>query len=194
MTPRDQPSDLLDLLRSGNNEAFEQLYQKYYRQAAAFVLSNSGNEQDARDVFQEALLVLFKKTRNDDFRLTADLGAFLHAIVRNRWLYRLRTQRAHPETATEELSVLPDRGGSEMELLLSEQNLEDKHRVVKQLLETLKTECQKLIEYAYYYQLPASEIAGLLGYTELFVKVKKHRCMEALREKVKNHPMFNDEK
>ena len=194
MTPPDQPSDLLHLLRSGNNEAFEQLYQKYYRKAAAFVLSNSGNEQDARDIFQETLLVLFKKTRSDDFRLTTDLGAFLYAIVRNRWLYRLRTQRAHPETMTGELSALPDLGSDEIEILLFEQNLDDRHRVVKQLLETLKTECQKLIEYAYYYQLPASEIAGLLGYAESFVKVKKHRCMEALREKVKNHPMFNDEK
>lgn len=194
MNAPEQPSDWAQLLRQGDDSIFERLYVQYYRASTAFVKANSGNEQDARDVFQEALIVLFKKSRTPNFQLTTSPGAYLHAVVRNLWLYRLRTRQAHPEISVQDHLILPETGDDDWELLLGEQNLEEKHRVVKLLLESLKTECQKLIEYAYYYQYSTAEMARLLDYAESFIKVKKHRCMEALREKVKNHPAFNDEK
>jgi RNA polymerase sigma factor (sigma-70 family) len=194
MTTTDQVDIILEQLRLGKNEAFEYLYKKHYHTTEAYVKSNAGTVQDARDIFQEALLVLFKKTHDADFRLTSDLGSYIQAIVRNMWLYRLRTRRAHPEVPIDEPGRLPDVEDDHLGLILNEQAQEEKHIAVKQLLETLKTDCQKLIEYVYYYQFSSTQIAELLGYAESFVKVKKHRCMEALREKVKNHPAFNDEK
>lgn len=191
MTTPKQPVNWLERLHRGENEAFGYLYEKYYRPAAAFIHANSGQEQDARDIFQQALLVLFKKTRNADFRLTADPGAYLLAVVRNLWLYRLRTRQTHPEVSIDENHRIPDAGIDDTELLFRENTWSEKHHTVRQLLETLKIECQKLIQYAYYNRLSSTEIAALLGYSERFVKVKKHRCMEALREKVKNHPAFN---
>lgn len=186
-------SELLERLRLGDNAAFKEVYRQHYRSTVAFVKANSGNEDDARDVFQEALLVLVKNLRNGEFRLTVDLGAYLYAVMRNLWLHRLRSRRTRPEVGLTDETPLPDSGVSDMEVLFVEQVFEEKHHTVKELLKTLKTECQKLIEYAYYHQLSAAEIAGLLGYAESFVKVKKHRCMEALREKVQKHPTFNHE-
>jgi RNA polymerase sigma factor (sigma-70 family) len=193
MTDLNQPPDLIDRLRLGDNEAFRYLYEQYYKNAALYIQSNSGTEQDARDVFQEALLVLFKQTRRAEFRLTTNLGAYLYAVVRKMWLYRLRTQRGHPETSLDESTWLPGPDDHEFDIRLHEQTLEKKHQVIQQLIETMKPECRKLIEYAYFYQLSPVEIAGLLGYAESFVKVKKHRCMEALRKMVTRHPIFNHE-
>jgi RNA polymerase sigma factor (sigma-70 family) len=181
MTEHNHLTELAERIRLGDNKAFDYLYQNYYRQAAAFVKANTGNEQDARDVFQEALLVFYKQARKEGFKLTADPGTFLYAIVRNLWRYRLRTRRTHPEA-----------GSDDAENHAAEQTLNEKHQTIQQLIDTLKTECRQLIAYTYYHKLPSAEIAGLLGYTEAFVKVKRHRCMEALREKVKKHPVFSD--
>lgn len=191
MTVPDQPSDLLERLRQGDNDAFGYLYRTYYRGAAAFVKANSGADEDARDVFQEALLALFKKTRDSDFRLDSDPGGFLYATVRNLWLYRLRARRHNPETTVDDAARFS--GANDPELPDLEQRLNDRHLAVQQLLGTLKAECQKLIEYAYYFQYSTAEIASRLGYAESFIKVKKHRCMAALREKVKKHAAFYDE-
>lgn len=192
MTNGEWPENVLEYLRLGDNRAFEQLYRQHYRVAADFVRKNSGNEQDARDVFQEALLVLVKKARDQQFRLTTEPGTFLLAVVRNLWLYRLRSRHKHPQTDTISPELLPDAGAAEIEDLLHEQGIDERLRAVQQMLETLNPECRQLLHYAYWQRLPAAEIASLLGYTEAFVKVKKHRCMAALREKVKNHPAFND--
>lgn len=191
MSNHDHPPDLTEKLRLGDNEAFAYLYRMFYRAAASWVKANSGNEQDARDVFQEALLALFRQINRPDFHLTTDIGAYLTAIVRKIWLYRLRTRHNRPEILVPE--VKDTAAYDDIELLLAEPDFEDKHKIVKTLLETLKTDCQKIIEYTYYYRLPAAEIARLLGYADVFVKVKKHRCMEVLREKVKKHPAFSDE-
>ena len=193
MTAPEQPSDLLERLRLGDNAVFGQLYQRHYHPAAAFVKSNSGNAQEARDVFQEALLVLHRYARKKDFHLRVEPGAFLFAIVRKLWLNRLRQRKVHPEVQIDETVHFQDSDINEIELLLREQRWADKHQVVKDLLETLKIECQKLIEFAFYHQFSTAEIARRLGYSESFVKVKKHRCLSALREKLKKHPVFNSD-
>lgn len=194
MTTPDQVEIILEQLRLGKNEAFEYLYLNHYHKVAVYVKSNAGTEQDARDVFQEALLALFKKLQDANFHLTTDIGSYIQGIVHNMWLYRLRSRRAHPEVLLDEPGKLPEVEDDGFDLFLNEQTQAEKHVVVKQLLETLKPDCQKLIEYMYYFQFSTTQIAELLGYTESFVKVKKHRCMEALREKVKKHPAFKDEK
>jgi RNA polymerase sigma factor (sigma-70 family) len=192
MTEHNHLTELAERIRLGDNKAFDYLYQNYYRQAAAFVKANTGNEQDARDVFQEALLIFYKQACKEGFKLTADPGTFLYAIVRNLWRYRLRTRRTHPEAVATEPARLPEMGADDAENHAVEQMLNEKHQTIQQLIDTLKTECRQLIAYTYYHKLPSAEIARLLGYTEAFVKVKKHRCMEVLREKVKKHPVFSD--
>lgn len=192
MTDSERPENMLEYLRLGDNRAFEQLYRQHYRAAADFVKANSGNEQDARDVFQEALLVLVKKARDPQFRLTAESGAYLLAVVRKHWLYHLRSRHAHPEIPTASSDHLPDPGSDEVEAQLSEKTISERHRAVQQLLEHLGPNCQQLLQYAYWQRLSAAEMAQLMGYTESFIKVKKHRCMAALREKIKDHPAFND--
>jgi RNA polymerase sigma factor (sigma-70 family) len=192
-TPENSP-DLLTQLRSGSDSAFELVYRKHFRAATHFVRHNSGTEQDARDVFQEAMLVLVKKSRDENFRLTANVGTFLYAVVQRQWLHRLRTKRNRPEVLTADPNANRlENADDQTDIEATENTFETKHETVKNLLDTLKTECQQLILYTFYQKLPNGEIARLLGYAESFVKVKRHRCMEMLREKVKNHPIFRNE-
>lgn len=186
--------NLLTQLRNGSDAAFEFVYRKYFRTATYFVRHNSGTEQDARDVFQEAILVLVKKTKDENFRLTADVGTFLYAVVQRQWLYRLRTKRNRPEVLTADPNANRlENADDQIDIEALEITFEAKHEAVRNLLDTLKNECKQLILYTFYQKLPNGEIARLLGYAESFVKVKRHRCMEMLREKVKNHPIFRNE-
>ncbi len=187
MAAFDNPEFLFHALRLGQNEAFEFIYQKYFRSATTFVRQNSGDETDARDIFQEALVVLFKKTRQPEFQLTADVGTFLYAVVRKIWLYKLRQKRSHPEILVDDSTKWSDEISDDFGLEATENEFEEKTRAVKNEIEKLKTECQEVLESFYYQRLSMAEIAQKLGYTEGFAKVKKHRCMEFLREKLKKN-------
>ena len=69
---------------------FEDLYKLHFPKIKAFVLKNSGNADDARDVFQETMIVLIDKINKPDFVLSSSLGTFLFAVSKNIWFTRLR--------------------------------------------------------------------------------------------------------
>lgn len=178
--------DLRERLKNGDNAAFVYLYQACYGPVEAFIKANSGSEQDARDVFQEALFVLFKKAGDVNFHWTADPGAYLSAVVRNLWLYRLRTRQAHPVLLWEEHTHNQSEDYDDFEEILLRENRDDsRYKAISECIQKLRPECQDMIKYAYYQQLATAEIAKRLHYTEAFVKVKKHRCMDALRSMVR---------
>jgi RNA polymerase sigma factor (sigma-70 family) len=176
--------DILPLLRKGDNKVFEYFYKTHFRVVATLVLQNHGNTDDARELFQDTMIVLFKKVRdNQDFVLSAQWSTFIYAIARNLWLKKLSEKKQNHIVLIENIAILeqiPD----EIDLESQELQYEEKHNLVKNTLATLKKECRDIIEAAFYKKLSGIEIAQLLGYTEDFVKVKKFRCMKELRTKI----------
>ena len=84
---------LLDQLKNEDNASFEILYKFYYPSIEAHITQNFGNTEDAEDVFQEAIIVLLQKVRQENFVLTSSLKTYLFAIARNLWLKRLRDNK-----------------------------------------------------------------------------------------------------
>lgn len=184
--------DVIKQLKRGDNQIFTRLYREHYRSTTAYVKANGGNEEDARDVFQEALFALYKQAQREDFILTVSTRTYLSAVVKNIWLYQLRQKRNHSSFKFTEESI-QEIGYDDIEVYHQVQQLEEKHHVVATMMDTLKEECRTLLYYAYYCKLSNATIAQKLGYKEGFVKVKRHRCMEALREKVKQYFVLKDE-
>ena len=175
---------LLTGIRNSDNAAFEHLYRAYYIMVANYVKKNQGTEDDARDIFQEVLFIFYKKLRGDpSFELTVEIGTYLYAIAQNLWLTNLR--KKNKVIIMEDEIALSD---SMMDVDAIEEHLEieKKHNHVAEALKTMKEECRNVIEASFYKKLSGSEIAQLLGYTESFVKVKKFRCLEELRKKIRN--------
>jgi DNA-directed RNA polymerase specialized sigma24 family protein len=81
--------EMLAGLKSRNEKILREYYKLYYGGIRHFVLKNSGNEEDARDLMQDLLLVLFQKVRSDSFKLTCSLGTYLFSVSRLLWFKEL---------------------------------------------------------------------------------------------------------
>lgn len=90
LTPTINSSFPLTTLKRGDPQAYEQMYRNYFHQVAIFVKKNSGQEADAKDIFQEALIIFINKIRLPDFELTAPAGKFLVGIAKLLWLNRIK--------------------------------------------------------------------------------------------------------
>jgi RNA polymerase sigma factor (sigma-70 family) len=79
----------------GNNEkdAIEAVYKENYSLIQHFVVSNNGSEDDARDIFQEAMMVLYEKSRQPEFELTCQIRTYLYSVCRRLWLKKLQYNR-----------------------------------------------------------------------------------------------------
>ena len=78
-------SEILAKLQEGDESALEYLYQKYYRMMVKLVTSNSGTEYEAKDIYQEALIVLWQKAVSGKLVLTSKISTYLYSICQNLW-------------------------------------------------------------------------------------------------------------
>jgi len=169
---------LIDKIREGNGEALRHLYKKYYPVILRLITQNSGDEEDAEDIYQEALIVLYEKAKDPDFKLSSSLKTFLYSISRNKWLYKLRKEGL----GTVSFNEVEDYIEIADEAKEFDSEIIDYDNLLGEALKKMDDTCRKLLEYFYYHKLSLETIAQKLGYNNgNTAKAKKNKCMNKAR-------------
>lgn len=185
MTNIGNTTTFLNLLKNGDTAAYKELYKSVFPSCSHLILNNNGTMRDARDLFQESLMVLVKNLRKEDFQLTCHIKTYIYSIMRNLWLKRLGKQNKGG------LSLEIDEPSDMEYIIIQEDELAAKQEKEKQLdlvaavLKDFKEDCKKLLTAFYFQKRSLKEIAKMMDYTDQFIRVKKVRCMDALKKKVK---------
>lgn len=185
MTARQKHNTLVEQLRSGNHrEALASLYSSFplVRQ---LIGQNGGNEADAKDIFQEALLVLYRNAQEADFELTCAPSTYLYSVARYLWKdVRKKRQR---ETTLEEPSHLPCTDvHSDLE---HHEEIAQKNQLLQTVLQQLGDKCTSILRAYYYQKMSMKEIAEQLGYRSVnSAKTQKYKCLERAKKMV--HTQF----
>ena len=85
-------SEIILGILNDSKEILNRLYLTYFPMVLQLVLNNNGNEDDAKDVFQEAVIVLYNKVKSGNFELNSKLKTFIYSVCRRLWLKRLNAQ------------------------------------------------------------------------------------------------------
>ena len=169
--------NLINLLRGGDNNAVKKIYKSGFGYCASFVLKNSGTREDAKDVFQQAMIVLLEKIKDEDFKIKVSIKSFLYAVTRNLWLSDMRGRvSTNPIDNEKDLRLALDDEIEEKKLL------ESAYLKLEAGFEKLSEECKKLLKLFFYKRLSDREIAPLMDYTVDFVRNKRSRCIKTLRK------------
>ena len=177
---------LLARLRRGEEGAFEQLVRQYSSRLLAVARRLLGSEHEAHDAVQEAFLSAFKAI--GQFTGTAKLSTWLHRIVVNAALIKLRSRRRKPEESIDELlprfnergewsSHVPPWETSSERLLQQRETRALVRRCIDRLPDTYRT----VLLLRDIDDLNTEEVAGALGITPNAVKIRLHRARQALR-------------
>ena len=169
---------LLEGLALNDRKAIEAIYKQHYNMVQSLVLNNSGYPDDARDIFQEAMIVLYEKVRSGSFELNCQLKTYLYSVCRRLWLKRLnQMQRISPEVES-----LGETVPVEEELEKHEQRNQD-FLVMEQSLNNLGEPCRSLLKAYYLEKKNMVEIAGDFGYTNADnAKNQKYKCLMRLKK------------
>ncbi|MBK8426585.1 MAG: hypothetical protein IPL27_11710 [Lewinellaceae bacterium] len=84
-----------------NNPTIAEIYERFSASIARFVRANNGSVDDARDVFQEALIAVTRQARRSDFMLTCPFEAYLYCVCRGKWLNELKRRQREMVTIQE---------------------------------------------------------------------------------------------
>lgn len=177
---------LLESLKQGDEQAVEEVYNTAFHYCASFILNNQGSMEDARGIFQECLIVLFRNLQKEEFELYANLKTYLYGIAKNLWLKQLKKDRKtglqlvvdDPHSGFS-LDGQPDEGERQV------QKEEQLQRLEKALIEHSE-DCRRLLQMFFYGKKTYREVAQEMQYSENYVRKKKMKCIEALKEKMKD--------
>ena len=78
-------TEIFERICKGDEKALEFLYKKYYRMMTKLVITNSGTEDEARDVYQDALIVFWQKATSGNLVLTSKMSTYIYSICQNLW-------------------------------------------------------------------------------------------------------------
>lgn len=170
--------DLLKGLADNNRMAIETIYKENYKMVQTLVINNNGTQEDAKDVFQESIIVLYEKVKSGSFELNCQIKTYLYSICRRLWLRRLsQLQRLLPDVENmEEVIAVED------ELEAHEQRNADFHMMEKAML-GLGEPCKSLLEAYYLQKKNMIDIANSFGYTNADnAKNQKYKCLMRLKK------------
>lgn len=180
----DEPA-LIAALRRGEEWAFEAMVRVYGGRLLAVARRICGNEEDARDALQSAYLSAFRAVQRFDG--TCQLSTWLHRIVVNMSLMRLRTRRRKPEEQMETLLPAFQEDGHHVEqfsewAMPADRLLEreDLRATVRTCIAQLPESYRQVLLLRDIEELSTDEVARMLSATPTAIKVRLHRARQAL--------------
>ena len=191
-TPVDDEASLVAQLRAGDQAAFEQVVRAYGGRLLAVARRIVGSEEDARDVVQDAFMNAFKSL--DRFEGNAKLSTWLHRIVVNAALMRLRTRKRKPEQSIE--TMLPsflDDGHHEERFQSWDEPIDkimeraENRELVRRQIDALPEGYRTVLVLRDIEGLDTEETANVLGLSVNATKIRLHRARQALRSLLAPH-------
>lgn len=173
--PRLTDKEIFEGIVQKDNRVFRHLYQEQKGKILQMVLKNSGQEEDALDIFQEGMLCLWTNIQNGKFQLQSNtrISTYLYTLCRNLWISKLRKNK--PQVALEGLQVAEeDEQDEELEKF-------EQVRQLERVFQKLDEGCQKMLRLFYYQKESMKIIAQKMDITEKSAKNNKYRCMQKLR-------------
>jgi RNA polymerase sigma-70 factor (ECF subfamily) len=182
-------SALVERLRGGEDDAYRELLGIHGGRLLAVARRVMRNEEDARDCLQDGLLSAFRSI--DGFEGEAKLGTWLHRIVVNACLMRLRARKRKPEELTDPQLPEFDQygfriGPTEMAPASADELLERKEvrEQVRKAIDDLPENYRIVLVLRDIEEVSTAETAEMLGMTPGAVKVRLHRARLALRKQL----------
>lgn len=172
-------AEVIAAFKANDRSLTARVYEMYYPAVLKYILQNSGDESDAKDIYQEAFIALWRNIKAD--RLTeksgANLGGYIFQIARYKWLDKLKSVR-HKST----VRLVGDQSVEEEEPSAETLELEAQFDAMNERFNRLGEGCRRILKMFYYEKCSLEEIGKSLNYSASVIRTKKYRCMMKLRK------------
>ena len=169
---------LLEGLAANEAGAIETIYRENYGIIQSFILKNNGYPEDARDVFQEAMIVLYQKAISGSFELSCQVKTYLYSVCRRLWLKKLQQQNRYFPS----VELLKETVPIENELEAHEKQAAD-FNLLEEALAKIGEPCKGILEAYYIQKKSMPDIAATFGYTNADnAKTQKYKCLLRLKK------------
>ncbi|HMR92578.1 MAG TPA: sigma-70 family RNA polymerase sigma factor [Chitinophagaceae bacterium] len=169
---------LLQGLAKNDTQAVETIYRENYGMVQSLIINNNGSADDAKDVFQETMIVLYEKTRSGQLELHCQIKTYIYSVARRIWLKKLQQASRYAGDIGNPENIIP------VEDDLEEHERRDREfQLMDKAISGLGEPCKSLLEAFYIKKQQMQEIAQNFGYTNAEnAKTQKYKCLMRLKK------------
>jgi RNA polymerase sigma factor (sigma-70 family) len=176
---------IIDGIKKRDNKVLTFIYKEVFPAVRYYVISNGGNQDDAKDVFQESIIIAFKQISDNKIEIKTSFDAYLYGTSRLIWLKILRNKKIHDKNISK---IKESENNNPVDEGVIDEDME--MRLYRKHFRRLGEECQKVLQMTLD-NIPYEEIAKIMSYkSEKIVRNKKYKCKETLIKMIKADPEF----
>ena len=169
---------LLNGLARSDKKAIETIYRENYNMVQSLIINNSGSTDDAKDIFQEAMIVLYEKVRSGTFELNCLIKTYVYSVSRRLWLKRLQQMNRYAPAVENLQDTVPVEEDVE-----ENERINSEFQAMEKAISSLGEPCKSLLEAYYLEKKNMQEIASFFGYTNAEnAKNQKYKCLVRLKK------------
>ncbi|MDG1477450.1 MAG: sigma-70 family RNA polymerase sigma factor [Vicingaceae bacterium] len=182
--------EIIESIRKGKTErVLSYLYDTAQYKIRKWILKNNGSEEEAQDIFQDAVLSFYNYVLENRFDEGKSVQGFLFAIGKNAWVNRAKQKNRliTGEKEMEKMDSVPD------DVALISQSMDDDNtKKIEALLDKLGERCKQMLTYSIFYDMRMDEIAETMGFANAnAAKTKNYKCKQRLIGIIKENPNYN---
>jgi RNA polymerase sigma factor (sigma-70 family) len=170
------------------SRVIQRVYNECFPMVERMVINTGGDHEQAKDVFQDGWIIVYRKLSSGELDLTCRFSTFLYAICKKLWLQEKRKRITRMRLTPSEPEIL-----EESEPVIDE----DKNRIKKLFYKhfrDLSEDCQKIL-ILHFNKAPIEEIQKIMNYQNShYVMDRKYRCKKSLMQRILNDPNYKSVK
>ncbi|GAA3614865.1 sigma-70 family RNA polymerase sigma factor [Flavivirga amylovorans] len=174
--------EIIERLKNGDESGLKHLY-RHQKMIKSWINKNNGNGEDAEDLFQNAILVFYKKVMSGDYEYKSKISTYLFSICQRQWLNELNRRKSKEQTTEDFMKF--DKGVYEKPM--EDGSNEKLIGYITEQLNKLGEPCKSLLEASIYLQVSMKDIASKYNYKNAHsARQQKLRCLQRLRGGMNN--------
>jgi len=174
----------IDALRQNDEKLIAKIYQNHAPGIKAYLQSKGASTEDAGDIFQEAILDVYKLALDEKFVLSCPLEAFLLLVCKRKWINQ--REKFKRQGVTKSLDIgFPSIADDDDHKAAADVDRVEKENLVMTILHRISERCREIIIAAYsgWHQ---EKLANEMGVSYAYLRKKKSQCMAELIKLVRN--------
>ncbi|MCX6235644.1 MAG: sigma-70 family RNA polymerase sigma factor [Bacteroidetes bacterium] len=178
---------IIDGIRHCDRKILNEVYSANYPLVEQFVMNNFGSVDDAKDIFQETIIIIYEKIKHSDLELTCSFQTFLFSVCKNLWFKEIRWRMKQFDEDNNDYECLRK---EEVDELFATYIINRESRLFYKHFNNLSEECRKIIKF-YLEKIQTKEIASIMNYEGVIdVRRKKYSCKVTLIRNIREDPEF----
>lgn len=174
--------ELLHGILRNDNLILQYIYKNFFYKINFFIKKNSGDDEDSNDIFQEAIIIIYRKLKANDLVLDCSFETYLYSVCRFLWLKQLEKRKNEREKIQDNHDFNDDIYDSSFETTV---DMNEKYRLYQKHFKNLGKDCQKILQM-FFDKVPLKQIAQVMGFHgEKYAKKRKYKCKEYLVKSIK---------